>query len=121
MHVEGPGEALPGVPPVLVMSGEGVAQLGLALGEEVHREVVRVLEQVVRPESRPTPSARIGGSIESIRNAVAVKPSTSGASGVMAEGLRRAVTTVTVAAQVRATERKASLSTTTASNRPRGA
>jgi hypothetical protein len=26
-----------------------VAQLGLALGEEVHREVIRVLEQVVRP------------------------------------------------------------------------
>ena len=66
-------------------------------------------------------SASKGGSRESIMNAVAVKPSTSGASGVMAEGLRRAVTTVTVAAQVRARVRKASLSTANASSRPRGA
>src|SRR4051812_27959 len=44
----------------------------------------------------------IGGDIETVKNAVAVKPSSSGDPSKTCSAARRAVTTVTVAAQVRA-------------------
>jgi len=53
------------------------------------------------PLALPTETAMIGGSIEIIRNAVAVNPSSSGLSSPKVDARLLAVTTVTVAAQLR--------------------